>query len=137
MPELSGRCLCGALTWRATGPVLWAAHCHCEDCRRAAASDYVSWIGVPRGSVTWRGPRRFYASSPGVTRSFCGICGAPASYETQAYPEETHLYAASLDDPQQYQPTAHVFWSERLPWVSIADALPKHPKSLPEPSGDP
>ena len=130
MADLSGRCFCGATRWRARGDILWAALCHCEDCRRAASSDYVSWFGVERRGVTWDGPRRCYHSSPGVTRSFCRDCGAPMSFETDVFPDETHLYAASMDQPGRYEPTAHIFWSERLPWVRVADDLPKHPKGL-------
>lgn len=128
--ELTGRCLCGALKWHGQGPMLWAAICHCEDCRRAASADYVSWFGLPRDAVTWEGPRVCFKSSEKVTRSFCGKCGAPASFESEVFPDETHLYAPSLDDPAQYQPTAHIFWSERLPWVRTGDDLPKHAKGM-------
>jgi hypothetical protein len=63
-------------------------------------------------------------------RSFCGDCGSPLSFETQIFADETHLYAATLEDPSLYRPTAHIFWSERLPWVTFSDDLPKHPKGL-------
>lgn len=106
--------------------------CHCEDCRRAASSDYVSWFGVERALTRWSGPRRRYSSSPGVVRSFCGECGAPLSFETEVLPEEVHLYAATLDDPALYVPTAHIYWSEHLPWIAVADDLPKHDKGLQE-----
>lgn len=127
---MTGRCLCGATRWRATSEILWMAYCHCEDCRRAASSDYVSWVGVRRDATTWEGPRRFYASSPPVQRSFCGACGAPMSFETDIFPEETHLYAPTFDEPSVYAPTAHLFWSEKLPWIRDWDQLPKHPKGL-------
>ncbi|MEQ8605066.1 MAG: GFA family protein [Marivibrio sp.] len=130
MSDLSGRCRCGGLTWRAEGPILWSAFCHCDDCRRAASSDYVSWLGVRRAGVIWTGDRRLFRSSPRVVRSFCAVCGAPASFETDVFPDETHLYAPSLDDRSLYRPSAHIFWSERLPWVSVGDDLPKHPKGL-------
>ena len=48
----------------------------------------------------------------------------------EVFPDETHLYAASLDDPNLYRPTAHIFWSERLPWIELSDDLPKHEKGL-------
>ena len=129
-PELTGHCSCGALTWQAHGSILWSAYCHCVDCRRAASSDYVSWLGVARSTLNWIGPRQYYRSSDNVMRSFCKNCGSPASFETDVFPEETHLYAATLDEPQLYQPTAHLFWSERLPWIQITDNLPKYPKGL-------
>lgn len=128
--RLTGRCLCGATSWRSPGPILWAAMCHCGDCRRAASADYASWFGVPRSSLRWTGPRVTFASSPGVIRAFCGRCGSPMSFETDVFPDETHLYAASLDDPSVYAPTAHIFWSERLPWVQPDDGLPRHAKGL-------
>ncbi len=130
MTQLSGRCGCGSVTWRAAGTVLWAALCHCEDCRRAASSDYVSWFGVERWSITWSGPRKTYRSSQKVVRSFCTDCGSPMSFETEVFADETHLYAATLNDPSLYQPTAHIFWSERLPWIEIQDVLPRHSKGL-------
>jgi hypothetical protein len=128
--RLTGRCFCGELTWSASSKIIWAAICHCEDCRRAASSDYVSWFGVKRSGLTWSGPQGFFRSSPSVRRSFCRRCGAPASFETDVFPDETHLYAASLDQPQRYHPTAHIFWSERVPWMICTDNLPKHPKGL-------
>ena len=130
MQTITGRCLCGSLTWYTDGPILWSAFCHCEDCRRAASSDYVSWFGVPRSTLKWSGPRVTFKSSTKVIRSYCGGCGAPASFETEVLPDETHLYAASLNEPQLYKPTAHIFWSERLPWVTVNDDLPKHDKGL-------
>lgn len=128
--SLTGRCFCGELSWSAASRIIWAAICHCEDCRRAASSDYVSWFGVKRSRLTWSGPQGFFRSSSRVLRSFCRRCGAPASFETDVFPDETHLYAASLDQPQRYHPTAHIFWSERVPWMICTDNLPKHPKGL-------
>ena len=104
MSDLSGRCFCGSLTWRSNGTILWSAFCHCEDCRRAASADYVSWFGVLRASLSWSGPRKIYRSSTKVMRSFCGSCGAPASFESEKFPNETHLYAASLDDTDTARP---------------------------------
>jgi len=129
-PSLSGRCFCGALTWRCAGPILWAAICHCDDCRRAASSDFVSWFGVNGCQLSWCGPRSTYKSSSRVVRSFCTNCGAPASFETEVFPDEVHLYAASLDQPEKYRPAAHIFWSERVAWSAVSDDLPKHQKGL-------
>jgi hypothetical protein len=52
------------------------------------------------------------------------------SFETDVFPDEVHLYANTLETPAIYRPTAHIFWSERLPWVRFSDGLPKHPKGL-------
>jgi hypothetical protein len=52
------------------------------------------------------------------------------SFETAVFPEETHLYANSLEDPSVYEPKAHIFWSERVPWLTSLDRLPKYKKGL-------
>jgi|AntRauTorcE11898_2_1112593.scaffolds.fasta_scaffold03661_5 hypothetical protein len=54
------------------------------------------------------------------------------SFESEVFPDETHLYANTLDDPAVYEPMAHIFWSERVPWVRVNDDLPKHSMGLQE-----
>lgn len=124
--ELSGRCLCGRIRWRAPGPALWAGHCHCESCRRATSAPVTSFFGVPQNSVTWNGELSLYPSSPGAERGFCGHCGSQMFFRSERWPEEIHLYAASLDDPTLFEPKAHYHYAERVPWLNVVDDLPKH-----------
>ena len=46
------------------------------------------------------------------------------AYRSTRWPDEMHFYAATLDDPLAYQPTAHHHSGERLPWVHLSDGLP-------------
>jgi hypothetical protein len=48
------------------------------------------------------------------------------AYRSDAFPGETGFYAACLDDPADFAPESHTFWAERLPWLRLADDLPKH-----------
>ena len=130
MADLSGRCLCGAVTWATPGPVLWAGHCHCASCRRATAAPMTTFFGVPRGSVTWQGAMGVHESSGGkVVRRFCAACGTQMTYQNTLWPDETHLYAATMDDPSAFRPQAHFHYGERLPWLRIDDELPKYAAS--------
>lgn len=65
-----------------------------------------------------------YESSPGNWRGFCGKCGSPIFYRSERYPNETHFYAALLDDPENIKPQAHFHADEMLPWCRLADDLP-------------
>ncbi len=122
----TGRCLCGQTSFAYEGPENWRAHCHCESCRRPTASPFTTFLGVPNGAWRWTGDTpQIYASSPGVRRHFCGTCGAPVAYEADRFPNEIHFYASLLDGHEDFAPERHVFWSERVPWVEPADALPK------------
>lgn len=124
--SFSGRCSCGAVRFEIAGPPKWVAHCHCGDCRRVTGAPYVTYVGLLRDQVAWSGttPHR-YNSSPGVTRSCCGSCGTPLSYEGVRWPGEIHILAGALDDPAALKPQAHVYVGQKLPWVQLSDGLPR------------
>ena len=124
-----GGCLCGAVRYRVTGAPRWVAHCHCKSCRKASGSAVVTWAGYTRETfeVAAGRPVRF-TSSPGVVRSFCPRCGSPLTYEAERFAGEVHVTVGSLDEPAGFAPTAHVWTSERVAWLHIADDLPRHPE---------
>lgn len=123
-----GHCLCGAVTFEYSGPENWRGHCHCESCRRNCSAAFTSFIGVPRATMRWTGTMpAIYESSPGVRRAFCGRCGSPMAYDADSYPDEIHLYAASLEDSSGFTPAFHVHWAEKVPWIELADDLEKFP----------
>lgn len=127
MSELSGQCLCKSVRFRVSGPVIRTGHCHCESCRRATSSPVTSFFCVAKENVVFEGETlRHYASSPGVSRGFCGACGSPISYETDDRPNDIDLYVGTLDDASGLTITQHWFWSERVPWLACDDNLPKH-----------
>jgi len=122
---ISGHCLCGETAFSYTSPECFMVHCHCESCRRATASGFTSFIGVPDGQWRWTGrvPAQ-YESSPGVHRSFCSRCGTQMAYQAARYPDEIHFYAATLTDPDHFKATGHVHSDEMLSWVHLSDGLP-------------
>jgi hypothetical protein len=128
MTQTHGRCLCGAVrfTFDPEG-VVDASHCHCDSCRRTCSAPMTTTLSVRDTAWRWIGEvPKDYRSSPGVVRMFCGTCGSPVAYRTDAFPGETGFYAASLEDPADFTPEGHSFWSERLPWLHVTDDLPKY-----------
>ena len=124
---IEGGCRCGALRYRAAGAPLWVTHCHCADCRRSSGAPVSTFVGVRAGGFAFvAGAPSSHESSPRVTRTFCGACGTPLTYEAAVYPGEVHIMAGSLDAPEALAPERHVFVRERLPWVAIGDELPRH-----------
>lgn len=121
-----GRCLCGAVRYECYAQPLWQGHCHCESCRRATSAAYASFFGMADGQWRWTEEIPVtYQSNPGVWRDFCARCGGQMAYRALRFPGETHFYAASLNDPAMYRPTRHYHAHERLPWVHLADDLPR------------
>jgi hypothetical protein len=119
--EHGGGCLCGGVRYRARGAPIWIANCHCASCRRATGAPLTTYAGFAAERFAWTtgAPLRF-SSSPGVTRSFCGRCGAPLTYEGARWPGEIHVLIGSMDRPQEFPPRRDAFVEEKLPWVQPA-----------------
>ncbi|WP_245746846.1 GFA family protein [Paraburkholderia lycopersici] len=101
--------------------------CHCSDCRRAAAAPLVACFSVKSENFhLTRGTPRTFASSAWGTRSFCSECGTQLTFVHAELPGEVDVTTCSLDMPESIPPTDHVHTASRLPWMHLADALPKH-----------
>lgn len=125
MTDLSGRCLCGAVTWAYSGETTRNLACHCRDCQRATASPFTAFVGLHPDGLRWSGKVNHYQSSPGARRGFCPDCGTRLYFQSTNWPGEIHLHAATLDDPAWYKPDAHVCLSSSPDWVAPADEVPK------------
>ena len=127
---VTGGCLCGAVRYRAGGEASHATLCHCNACRRAAGAPVVAWVTFPIAdfAITKGAPAR-HRSSPPVERTFCPSCGTPLTYRHSAHPDEIDVTIASLDDPSAFPPADHTWASERIPWLELADRLPRHERS--------
>jgi hypothetical protein len=124
--ERRGHCLCGAVQFLATGDPKWVAHCHCESCRRATSAAFTTYAGYDAAAVTWQGEApSTYQSSAGAARGFCQRCGSPMSFTGERWPGEIHLFLASFEAPASLMPSGHVYVKEQLPWVMLADGLPR------------
>lgn len=115
-----GRCLCGGAHFEARGEPRFIANCHCESCRRAASAPSFPWAGFQNEQVTLIGETLSeFASSPGVTRSFCGRCGSPLAYRSDQYPGETHLAVCAFELPEDLPPRLDYLHEEKLPWTAL------------------
>jgi len=126
-PPITGRCHCGAITYRCDAPPLWQAHCHCESCRRTTGSAFASYFGVRDGTWVWTtGTPATHAAPAGTQRLFCPACGTPLAYRSPRFPGETHIHAGTLDHAGQFRAEIHVHAAERQSWADIHDNLPRH-----------
>ena len=129
----AGGCLCGAVRYRAEGKPLVVEHCHCGMCRRASGAPFVTWAYFPAAKVAFtRGePTRYRSSAKGV-RGFCNRCGTPLTFAYVSDPDTLDLTVATFDRPEAVTPERHIWTSSRLPWLELADDLPRHPHDGPD-----
>ena len=89
----------------------------------------MAWLTVRTSDLVLSGAAaREYASSPGVVRTFCSICGTPLSYRNARRPGETDITVCSLDDPSAVPPLDHIWMQDAPGWDVPADGLPRHPQ---------
>lgn len=120
-----GGCFCGAVRYR-LGSVFDCIYCHCAECRKALGGPAaVSVVGRrAEFTITSGEPRRFRRQHG--YHHFCAACGSPLFYLADDG-EYVSIAVGSFDAPAGIEPLAHQFWPERLPWLALADELPKFP----------
>ena len=95
-----------------------------------------SRLGVQHGSVgeafhfTWlRGTEqlRFYESSPGKRRYFCGNCGTQLVAQREGVCEVI-LRVATLDEDPGQVPQFHIWASAEVPWLQYGPHIAAYPE---------
>jgi hypothetical protein len=130
-----GSCLCGAVRFVVTGPILRAQHCHCSRCRQARAAAHASnFFTAADGIEITAGADRVRSYKVPEARffmqSFCGTCGSPMP----RFDRDRGIAVGAmgtLDDDPGVRPARHIYVASKAPWFEITDALPQHPDAPP------
>ena len=105
-----------------SGEPLWICYDHDDDCRRAIGSPLTIWIGYrPDQFRLTRGKPKSFSKTMGVVRTFCPDCGTSIGYADEGIPEELYVNIGFMDKPEGFPPQAHACWSQKLPWILLAD----------------
>lgn len=125
--SLSGRCLCGAISYEVSGEPRFAALCHCVDCRRAAGAPMVAWAMFAEAAlVLTKGSPKTINSSGTAMRSFCSDCGSGLFYRNAAVlPGLVDIQTATLDNPDALPPTLHIQTADRIGWMKHLTEMPE------------
>ncbi len=123
---LTGRCYCGAVTLKMTAPPKIVAYCHCADCRRWTGGPVGAFASFAEADVAATPPLgQPFSSVPGVERWTCRDCGSPLAARFDYTPGQVFVPVGILDQADRLAPDLHCHAGERLPWLHIADDLPR------------
>jgi hypothetical protein len=120
--QLTGHCLCGAVTYTVNAEPLAAAVCHCADCQRQTSSPFSAVAVVPRAALEVQGETLASFATTGsdhgqaTERFFCSACGSPIYSASAASPDFAYVKAGSLDDASWMEPGIEVWTSSAQPW---------------------
>jgi hypothetical protein len=125
-----GGCLCGAVRYRARGRPTQVNHCHCRMCQRASGAPIVTWATFPSANVEWiKGAPATRRSSDTAERGFCSACGSALFWRGDAEKDLIDLTAGTFDRPETLRPEDHIWIESAMPWLHVADELPRYPRS--------
>jgi len=121
-PQITGRCLCGAVTYTSDAPPVVQAVCHCTDCQRQTGGPFSVIVGVPRAAFTVEGDTLASFATIGedhggeTQRSFCTACGSPVFSIAAVAPELAFIKAGTLDDASWVEPSVEAWTSSAQSW---------------------
>ena len=125
--KMEDGCFCGAVRYTVTAAPRRVTHCHCIHCRRTSGAPFVTWSEVDAEHFRFTaGEPRSFEARPKVTRTFCGACGTPITYQHADDPGAMDVTTASFDEPERAKPEDHVWYDRCLPWIRLADDLPRY-----------
>ena len=133
--SISGRCLCGKVSYRSEGPPNFQVKCYCTDCRKVSAAGHAAMMGFASGDVAIEGEVAEYRSKADsgadVARAFCPKCGSGIYARNAATPGMIFLRASTLDDPNAFAPQLVVYASRAPVWDPVSPDLPAFPERPP------
>lgn len=126
---LVGGCLCGAIRYRLSGPILFVSQCCCKDCQKATGTGHTTILGIDRSHLDLDGEPASYTNSGDtggeVTRHFCGICAGRLFTSGSLPGSVVMVQAGSLDDPSAVTPQSVIYHKDAVAWDRFDPALPK------------
>ena len=132
---LTGGCMCEAVRFEVSEPVLGALYCHCKRCQRRTGTAFsVSALTAPGSFSIIEGEElvRSWDPGDGWIKSFCGRCGSQLYTSSPDNPELISVRVGALEGDPGVRPSAHQFVDYAAVWEPIHDdGLPRFPERLP------
>jgi hypothetical protein len=123
---LAGKCECAAVRYSVPDEFLYAANCHCSNCRAGTGSAFKPFAGIEREKleVTDGRDRLLVFGEENGNHTRCGVCGS-LLYSVVRDGAYVHVAMGSLVDEPTIRPAGHIFVGSKAPWYEITDDLPQ------------
>ncbi|MER8427858.1 GFA family protein [Mesorhizobium sp. M1403] len=124
---LTGKCLCGAVQYAVADAFIYAANCHCSNCRRTTGSAFKPFAGIERDrlSLTRGEDNLMIFGDETGHNAHCKTCGS-LLYSVVRDGAFVHVAMGTLVDEPTIRPTQHIFVGSKAKWFTITDDLPQY-----------
>lgn len=123
---LTGKCFCGAVAYTVADEFLYAAYCHCSNCRRTTGSAFKPFAGIEHEKLVLAKGREdlmIFGEDDG-NDTHCKVCGSLV-YSVVRDGAYVHTAMGTLVDVPTIRPNKHIFVGSKAPWFTITDDLPQ------------
>ena len=125
--KLAGKCLCGAVQYVVADEFVYAANCHCSNCRRSTGSAFKPFAGIERAKLSLTNGARalmIFGDESANHDTHCKLCGS-LLYSVVREGAFAHVTMGTLVDAPTIRPSMHIFVGSSAPWFTITDDLPQ------------
>jgi hypothetical protein len=124
--SVTGRCLCGAVSYELAGDIIATAVCHCDHCQRQSGGAFSVNLVAHESQLTVSGELSTYGDTGDdggdtvyVRRHFCGACGSPIVSDLVDTAGIIAVKAGTLDDKSEVHPTVEAWCDSKQSWVDL------------------
>lgn len=132
---INGRCLCGAVRYRATEAPITTRVCWCRLCQYIGAGSGTVNAVFQRAVIHVTGSLSEYAcqaeSGNHMHRQFCGLCGTHLFAFAEERPTLLVVRVGTLDDRESVRPASTIWVTAAPSWSCIDSSLPQVPGQPP------
>jgi hypothetical protein len=124
--RLMGQCYCGEVRYQVQDAFVYAANCHCSQCRRTTGSAFKPFAGIEREKLTvvQGAGGLLIVGEPEGHDAHCAACGS-LLYSVVRDGAFVHVAMGTLVDAPAIRPNKHIFVGSKAPWFEITDDLPQ------------
>ncbi len=124
--HFDGGCFCGAMRYRLNARPMFVNCCHCRDCQKQTGAAFAINAIIERDRIALLQGAPVMITLP--TESGrphdvykCASCQSALWSDYGRRGSMVFVRVATLDDPTQFAPDAHIFTRSKLPWVRLPD----------------
>jgi hypothetical protein len=106
---------------------IYAANCHCSNCRRTTGSAFKPFAGIERHklNLTKGGEALMIFGDENGNNTHCRLCGS-LLYSVVRGGAFVHVAMGTLIGDPTIRPSKHIFVGSKAPWFTITDDLPQY-----------
>ena len=131
--KVTGKCFCGAISFKAIVDPTRVIACHCSDCQIFSGAPFRAVLPTPVANVEVMGSAKHYVkvaeSGNRRIQAFCEVCGSQLwATEGDGEPKTMNLRLGCIEERAQLAPTIQVWGHSAMPWLEQFSSVPMHVK---------